>query len=503
MTRPMFARTAIAAALVAALGAGYALAEAPLIRHALASAPAAAAPALSGAAASAPAQAAGAQSLAGQASAPDFAGIVERYGPAVVNITVTGAAHHAVDRDGAPGFAPGDPMWEFFRRFGPGVPHAPDGGGMARGQGSGFIVSPDGTILTNAHVVADAQEVRVKLTDRREFNAKVVGFDKVTDVALLRIDASNLPTVKLGDPAGVRVGDPVLAIGAPFGFENTATSGIVSAKSRSLPDETYVPFIQTDVAVNPGNSGGPLFNARGEVIGINSQIYSRTGGYQGLSFAIPIDVATKVQQQLAQHGKVIRGRLGITIQEVDQALADAFHLPRPQGALVSSVEPDSAAEKAGLRSGDVILALDATAIEHSSDLPARVADMKPGSRASLEVLRDGKRVTLNAMMGAAATKTAQSEGATVPAKGRLGVAVRPLDAGERAQAGVQGGLLVEEVSGAAAKAGIQSGDLILAVNGVPATSVEQLRALLDKARRNVALLVQRDGARIFVPIDLG
>lgn len=406
MNRLNFSRTAIAAALVAALGTGYALGDGHLVARAAASVPVApatasapAAPALAAAPAGARGAAQAADSRLGQAPAPDFAAIVERYGPAVVNITVTGAARHASASEGMPGFAPGDPMWEFFRRFGPGIPQPPGEGQFARGQGSGFIVSPDGVILTNAHVVADAQEVRVKLTDRREFNAKVVGFDKLTDVALIRIDARNLPTVRLGDPAAVRVGDPVLAIGAPFGFENTATSGIVSAKSRSLPDETYVPFIQTDVAVNPGNSGGPLFNARGEVIGINSQIYSRTGGYQGLSFAIPIDVATKVQQQLAAHGKVIRGRLGITIQDVDQALADAFHLPRPQGALVSSVEPGSAAEKAGLKPGDVILSLDGAPVEHSGDLPARVADMKPGTRASLEVQRDGARIFVPIALG--------------------------------------------------------------------------------------------------------
>jgi serine protease Do len=489
MRRPMLLRAAIAAAVLAA-GATCAR-SAPASRGAV------------GATASAPVQARAAEAPLALATAPDFAAIVERYGPAVVNITVTSDANRAVDGAGTPGLAPGDPMWEFFRRFGPGLPRAPEGGALVRGQGSGFIVSPDGMILTNAHVVADAQEVRVKLTDRREFNAKVVGFDKVTDVALLRIDVGNLPTVKLGDPAAVRVGDPVLAIGAPFGFENTATSGIVSAKSRTLPDETYVPFIQTDVAVNPGNSGGPLFNGRGEVIGINSQIYSRTGGYQGLSFAIPIDVATKVQRQLARHGKVIRGRLGVTIQEVDQALADAFHLARPQGALVSSVEPGSAAHKAGLKSGDVILALDGTRIEHSGDLPARVADMKPGTRASFEVLRDGRRMSLNATLGAAVPMAAQVAGDRAPVSGRLGMAVRPLGPGERSRMGLQVGLIVEEVSGAAARAGIQSGDVILAVNGVPAKTVEQLRALLVKAQHNVALLVQREGARIFVPIELG
>ena len=498
MNRPILTRSAIALAVAAALGAGYALADGKPISHASASASSVStAPAAIGT--PGPTDAAAPRPYA----APDFAGIVERFGPAVVNITVTGSAHRAANTGEPPGMTPGDPMWEFFRHFAPRMPSAPDGGAYARGQGSGFIVSPDGMILTNAHVVADAQEVRVKLTDRREFDAKVMGVDRVTDVALIRIQANNLPTVVLGDPSGLRVGDPVLAIGAPFGFENTATSGIVSAKSRSLPDETYVPFIQTDVAVNPGNSGGPLFNARGEVIGINSQIYSRTGGYQGLSFAIPIDVATRVQQQLAQHGKVIRGRLGVTIQDVDQALANAFRLPRPQGALVSSVEAGSPAEKAGLKPGDVILSLDGRAVEHSIDLPARVSEMKPGTAARFEVLRNGERLSMSATLGQAPAPRADASGTAGQPHGRLGLAVRPLDQGERARSGIESGLLVEEVSGPAARAGIQPGDVILSVNGTPARSVEQLRTLLAGAPRNVALLVQREDARIFVPIALG
>jgi serine protease Do len=328
----------------------------------------------------------------------DFAGIAAQYGPAVVNISVIGKAQSTADAPGVPGIDPNDPFFEFFRRFGPQVPrgNAP----LVRGQGSGFIVSPDGIILTNAHVVDGAKEVTVRLTDRREFTAKVTGSDSRTDVAVIKIDAKNLPTVKLGDPHQVRVGNWVLAIGSPYGFENSVTAGIVSAKSRSLPDGTYVPFIQTDVAVNPGNSGGPLFNTAGEVVGINSQIFSRTGGYQGLSFAIPIDVATKVKDQLLAHGSVTRGYLGIGIQDVTHGLSDSFGLQRPAGALIGSVTPDSPAAKAGLKSGDVILKVEDKAIERSTDLPAIIADMAPGTKANLEVWRKGSTRTIQATIGA-------------------------------------------------------------------------------------------------------
>ena len=371
---------------------------------------------------------------------------------------------------------------------------------MQRGQGSGFIVAGDGLILTNAHVVDGAQEVTVKLTDRREFKARVVGLDKRADVAVLKIDAAGLPAVKLGDPAATSVGDWVLAIGSPFGFENTATSGIVSAKSRAL--EGYVPFIQTDVAVNPGNSGGPLFNLKGEVIGINAQIYSASGGYQGLSFAIPIDVAARVRDQLVAHGKVTRGRLGVVIQEVNQGLADSFGLKKPQGALVSAVEKGGPAEKAGLMTGDVILKVDGREIERSTDLPALVAEMKPGTRARLEVLRNGAAKILEATIAEMQEPkvAARSEEA---AQGPLGLAVRPLEPGEGSAAGITGGLLVEDVTGAAARAGIQPGDVIIAVNGRSVASINELREASAKAGSKVALLVQRQNARIFVPLNLG
>ncbi|OIQ92998.1 putative periplasmic serine endoprotease DegP-like precursor [mine drainage metagenome] len=432
----------------------------------------------------------------------DFSNIVARYGPAVVNISVTGKAQPTVLNNGVPQLDPNDPFFQFFQHFGPQF-QIPQGGQVEHAEGSGFIVSSNGIILTNAHVVNGAQEVTVKLTDRREFKAKVIGTDHQTDIAVLKIKATNLPTVKIGDPNATRVGEPVLAIGSPFGFENTATAGIVSAKSRTLPDDTYVPFIQTDAAVNPGNSGGPLFNARGEVIGINSQIFTESGGYQGLSFAIPIDVATKVQAQLMQYGKVTRGRLGVTIQEVNQALADSFGLKTPHGALVSAVEKGSPAERAGLKPGDVIIALNGKAISHSSDLPAQVADIKPGTAAQVEIIRKGEKKTVTVTVGEMKPDQLASNDHGAAQQGRLGLAVRPLTREEKKQAGVTGGLLVEAVSGPAARAGIQAGDVVLSLNGMSVNSVEHLRELVAKAGKHVALLVQRDEGKIFIPVDLG
>lgn len=432
------------------------------------------------------------------ATPTDFSGIVERAGPAVVNISVTGKAQRVADDDSDTD--PNDPFSEFFKRFGPQFqqPRTPK---VMRGLGSGFIISPDGLILTNAHVVDGAQEVTVKLTDRREFKAKVLGTDKQSDIAVIRISARDLPTVSIGNPAQVKVGEPVLAIGSPYGFDNTATAGIVSAKSRSLPDDNYVPFIQTDVAVNPGNSGGPLFNLKGQVIGINSQIYSQTGGYQGLSFSIPIDVAMKVEQQLLQHGKVTRGRLGVSVQEVNQALAESFGLKKSEGALVSSVEKGSPAEQAGVQPGDVILRFNGQPIDHSVDLPTLVADAAPGSTQKMEVMRSGSLKTLSVKVGEmkAATPVGKNRGES---QERLGLAVRPLEKEEQQQIGVHGGLLVEDVNGPAAVAGIQSGDVILSLNGNAVTSVEQLRSLVAKAGKSVALLVERGNDKIFVPVYL-
>ena len=431
---------------------------------------------------------------------PDFAALAERHGPAVVNISVTRAAGAGMETREFPRFGPDSPFYEFFRRFEMPIPH---GYMPQHGVCSGFIVSADGLILTNAHVVADASEVTVKLTDKREFKAKIVGADPQTDIAVLRIDAKDLPIVKLGDVKALRVGEWVVAIGSPYGFENTVTAGIVSATARSLPDGTYVPFIQTDVAVNPGNSGGPLFNLNGEVIGVNAQIVSGTGGYQGLSFAIPVDVASKVMDQLVQHGKVTRGRIGVTIQGMTQPLAESFGLKTPAGALVSAVDQDGPAAKAGIETGDVILKVDGKAIASSSELPVAIADIKPGATARIEVWRKGASRELTVKVGEMQpAKTAMTPADAKP-QGRLGVAVRGLTPDEQKRAGITAGVLVENAGGAAARAGVQRGDIILAVNNAPVTDVEQLRGLITKAGKTVALLVQREDAKIFVPVELG
>ena len=432
---------------------------------------------------------------------PDFETIAAQQGPAVVNISVSGTVKTRFSGiPGIPQMDPNDPFYDFFRHFQ--VP-APQGNVPTHGLGSGFIVSPDGVVLTNAHVVADADEVIVKLTDKREFKAKVIGIDKPSDVAVLKIDAKDLPTVRIGDPQKVRVGEWVVAIGSPFGFENSVTAGIVSAKSRSLPDDNYVPFLQTDVAINPGNSGGPLFDLNGEVIGINSQIYSQSGGYQGLSFSIPIDVAMKVEKQLLDHGKVSRGRLGILIQEINQELARSFGLDKPAGALVSAVEKDSPAEKAGIEPGDVILKFNGKEVTSSRDLPSMVADIAPGVTAKVEVWRAGKVRQLSVDVGEMKTASAV-EKSNSGTKGGLGLEVRPLSPDERKEAEVSEGLLVENVDdGPAAKAGIQSGDVILSVNGEKVGSAEKLRSLVAKHDKNVALLVLRGNSKMFVPIQLG
>ena len=440
----------------------------------------------------------------GTIAPPDFSQITTRYGPAVVNISVSGMRKTAAEESG-PGALQGDPF-EFFRRFqqGPGHGHGMPRNVPVRGQGSGFIVSADGIILTNAHVVKDASEVTVKLTDRREFRAKVLGADPKTDVAVLKIEAKDLPVVALGNVKDLRVGEWVLAIGSPFGFENTVTAGVVSAKGRSLPDDSAVPFIQTDVAVNPGNSGGPLFNSRGEVVGINSQIYSQSGGYMGVSFAIPIDVASSVQKQIVTTGKVQHARLGVAVQEVNQALADSFNLDRPQGALVSSVENGSPADKAGLQPGDVIRAVDGQPIVASGDLPAIISRSTPGDTVKLDIWRKGSAMALSARLASAADKVARGEaGPEAGDGGRLGLALRPLESAEKRQAGVAGGLLVEDVSGAAARAGVEAGDVLLAVNGAPVTSIEQVRSVVARSGKSVALLIQRGEDKIFVPVRIG
>jgi serine protease Do len=430
---------------------------------------------------------------------PDFADLVAKHGPAVVQISVTHDARKVAQRDSRD--MPGrDELPPWFRQF---PTPRPPSDGPSRGVGSGFIVSADGMVLTNAHVVADADEVTVRLTDRREFKAKVLGSDRTTDVAVLRIDAKDLPTVRIGNPEATRVGEWVVAIGAPYGLDNTVTAGIVSAKSRALPGDAAVPFIQTDAAVNPGNSGGPLFNLKGEVIGINSQIFSRTGGFQGVAFAIPIDVAMNVREQIQQHGKVRHGRLGVSIQEVDQALAENFGMKQPGGALVGAVAKDGAAAKAGLEPGDVILKFDGKAIARSSELPPLVAQVKPGTTVTLEVWHDGSLKEVKAKVGEIEERTDVASAAEGAAQGKLGVAVRPLSPEEKRSANIAGGVVVEDVGGAAAKAGVQPGDVILSVNRTPVKSPEQLKELIGKAGKTVALLVQRDDARIFIPVTLG
>ncbi len=426
---------------------------------------------------------------------PDFTELVAAYGPAVVNVTT-------VEKASAEDGLPGDPLHDFLRRFG--GPQRDDNP-VARGEGSGFIVSPDGVILTNAHVVADATDVTVRLTDRREFKARVVGVDARTDVAVLRIEGRDLPTVKFGDPAKLRPGEWVVAIGSPFGFDNSVTAGIVSATSRSLPDGQYTPFIQTDAAVNPGNSGGPLFNMAGEVVGINSQIYSRTGGFMGISFAIPIDIAIGVKDQLVKSGRVQRGRIGVLVQDVGQQLADTFGLDRPRGALVSQVEADGPAKRAGVAAGDVITAVNGRAIERSGQLSAAISQLKPGSRADLEVWRN--RAVIHLSCEVAELKEGQIARAGIPAPhggggAKLGLSVRPLRPGERTT-GVETGLYVERVDGAAREAEVQVGDVIIGANGHKVATVPDLESQIESSRRSIALLVNRQGTNIFIPVRIG
>lgn len=424
---------------------------------------------------------------------PDFSNLVQQVGGAVVNIATTQTTKTAA-------LSPDDPFYEFLRRFG-GLGALPQQPRETHGIGSGFIVSSDGYILTNAHVVANATELTVKTTDKREFKAKVVGADKRSDVALIKIAAKNLPYVRLGDPAKLKVGEWVAAIGSPFGFENSVTAGIVSAKSRALPDESYVPFIQTDVAINPGNSGGPLFNLRGEVVGINSQIYSQTGGYQGIAFAIPIDVAMKVMDQLKTTGTVKRGRLGVTIQPLTKDLAESFGLAKASGVVVAAVDKDSPADKAGLQPGDVILSFNGQAIDDANDLPRLVGDTAPGTRVNLGLLRDGKHLTKTVALAEIPGDKQQS--ATDSGDGgKVGLALRPLSKTEAAQIESSGGLLVLDATGPAAKAGIQAGDVILALGQTRVGDVAQFRKLVKAAGKHFALLVQRDNARLYVPITL-
>lgn len=407
-------------------------------------------------------------------NAPDFSSLARKYGPAVVNIGVAR-----------------DPTQLRLRSA-----QNPNEEGSL---GSGFIVSSDGYILTNAHVVARGTQISVKLPDRREFKARLVGSDAVADVALLKIDAHGLPTVRIGDPDRAEVGDWALAIGSPFGFSNSATAGIISATRRILPGADYIPFLQTDVPVNPGNSGGPLFNQHGEVIGINSRIYSNSGGYQGLSFAIPIDAAMRIKQQLQDKGAVTRGRIGVSVQEVSQPLAESFYLPRPAGALVSYVEPGAAADRAGVKSGDVILQVSGKDVIQSADALIFIADLPPGDAALLKVWRERSARLLTVVpdrFDAVPAPKIQPELATP-----LGLVVRPLFPQEQAVLRIDGGLLVQQINAAAARAGVKVGDVIMAVNGRTVSTIQELAEGVGVADGAAALLIQRANARLFIPIE--
>ena len=430
---------------------------------------------------------------------PDFVQLVEKYGKGVVNISTVREARVV---EGADPFGFDERHAEIFRRFG--FPF-PFGGGPRqeperRGTGSGFIISADGLILTNHHVVDGADEIKVRLTDNREFTGKVLGSDAKTDIAVVKIEAKDLPYLTMGNSDELKVGEWVAAIGSPFGLDNTVTSGIVSAKSRKLPSDQYVPFIQTDVAVNPGNSGGPLFNMKGEVVGINSQIFSTSGGFMGLSFAIPSNLAMQIKDQLVKNGKVTRGRIGVVIQSVTQDLAESFGMKAPKGAIVSQVEKDGPAAKAGLQEGDIITAVNGRAIDDSVDMPVIIGSMAPGSIAKLSIIRNNKDMTLDVKVEEAPNESASSNASKTAAANKLGVTVRPLNDEEKAKAETEG-LLVTESTGAARKAGIREGDIIVNVNGVKIKKTDDLARVLEK-NKNLRVLVQRRDGRIFIPVRL-
>lgn len=452
---------------------------------------------------------------------PDFADLVEAAGPAVVNIRTVEKVSMRAAHPGMPELDENDPFYEFFRRFfpqppggapggprGPGPRGGPGAGGeqeVPRGVGSGFIVSADGFILTNHHVVDGADSILVTLADKREFTAKLIGSDRRTDVALVKIEASALPFLKAGDPNKLRVGEWVMAIGSPFGLENTVTAGIVSAKGRDTGD--YLPFIQTDVAVNPGNSGGPLLNMRGEVIGINSQIYSRTGGFMGISFAIPIDEANRVADQLRAQGRVTRGRIGVGIGDVTKEVAEALGLKKASGALIRSVESGSPAEKGGVELGDILMRFDGKEIEKSSDLPRIVGNTKPGSKVSVQVYRKGAMRDLNLTIGemepdrvAAAEK--QGAAPAPVAANWLGLVVSDIPEAQRSELKIKGGVLVTGAEGAAARAGIRQDDILISLNNADITSSKQFAEMVRKLDQSkpVVMLVRRGDGALFVPI---
>lgn len=470
------------------------------------------------------------------ANLPDFTDLVDKVGPAVVNIRTTAHVSSSPTQRGMPPGADEGDMSEFFRRFfgiplpnpntpnspnSPNSPNAPRGGDNGGGQdgqdnadseqnagvGSGFVISADGYVMTNAHVVDDADTIYVTLTDKREFKAKLIGADDRTDVAIVKINAANLPTVTIGDSNKVRVGEWVVAIGSPFGLDNTVTAGIVSAKGRDTGD--YLPFIQTDVAVNPGNSGGPLIDMQGRVIGINSQIYSRTGGFMGISFAIPIDEAMRVAEQLKSTGKVVRGRIAVAIGQVTKDVADSLGLPKAGGALVSSVEPGGPADKAGIQPGDIILKFNGTPVDAETDLPRMVGDAKPGTKATVTIWRKGRTSELPITVAETPTdKTAKAAERQAPRpkarpRNPLGVAVGDLSPEQQKALKLpRGGVEVQAVEGPAARVGLQKGDIILRVGDtdiVSAKEFEQVVAHLDP-QKPVAVLVRRGDNTQFVPM---
>jgi serine protease Do len=453
-----------------------------------------------------------------QGALPDFTELYERQGPAVVSIDVTQKAR----KQRFPDISEDDPFYEFFRRFGQ-VPRNGPGGGQQRefetqSTGSGFIISPDGYIVTNAHVVDDANEVTVRLSDKREFVAKVIGSDARTDVSLLKVDATDLPRVAIGDPDKLRVGEWVVAIGKPFGLENTMTAGIVSAKGRDLPQENLVPFIQTDVAINPGNSGGPLFNMKGEVVGINSLIYSRTGGYMGLAFAVPIDIAMNAVTQLREKGRVTRGRIGVQIQEMTKETADAFGLKQASGALVNSVEKDGPAAKAGVQPGDIILKVEGRDVHSSNDLPRIITAIRPGTKVTLNIWRKGTAKDIPVLIAemkedAAAANTPRRGTNPAPKEkakpNRLGLVLSDLTDEQRKSIDLpSGGVLIEDVVGVV-RGNVQPGDVIVAIiqRGAPievknAAQVNDYLAKLDKSAA-VTLQVRRGDQTFYTTLKPG
>ncbi|MGQ4877337.1 DegQ family serine endoprotease [Billgrantia sp. LNSP4103-1] len=444
---------------------------------------------------------------------PDFTELVEQAAPGVVNISTT---HAMPDRSQAfEGFGGGQEIPDIFRHFfGDRFPAPPGGGGPGRGQerqslGSGFVISEDGYIMTNAHVVEGADEILVRLNDRRELEAELIGADTQTDVALLKVEASDLPTLRMGDSDELRVGEWVAAIGSPFGFDHSVTAGIISAINRTLPRDAYVPFIQTDVAINPGNSGGPLFNLDGEVVGINAQIFTRSGGFMGVSFAIPINVAMDVASQLRDDGRVRRGWLGVMIQPVSRDLAESFGMESASGALIADLDPEGPAARAGLQAGDIVLEVDGEEVERSRNLPRLIGRVTPGDDAELTIMRDGERQEISVTIGdwPDSEEPQQARSGESDAQARLGIAVAELDEAERQRLGIDSGVMVRELDprGAAAEAGIRPGDVIVSIDHHAVETASQLRELVESlpTDRAVPMRLYREGRSLFVALRLG